>query len=102
MVSFDVVSLFTKIPTQLAIETARSKLENDKTLSDRTKMTVDDICEGLKICLGATCLTFRNKYYKQIYGTAMGSPVSVVLANLVMENIEERAVSSFFSLPKFG
>jgi len=101
MVSFDIVSLFTKTPIQLTIETARSKLENDETLYDHTKIKVDDICEGLKICLGAMCLSFQDKYYKQIYGTTMGSPVSVVLANLVMENVEERAVS-FSPLPKFG
>ena len=33
--------------------------------------------------------------YQQVYGTTMGSPVSVVVANLVMEDIEERALSTF-------
>ena len=31
----------------------------------------------------------------------MGSPVSVVVANLVMENIEDRALSSFHTPPRF-
>ena len=36
-----------------------------------------------------------------MHGTAMGSPVSVVVANLVMEDVEERALESFPSPPRF-
>ena len=36
----------------------------------------------------STYISFRGNIYKQIYGTAMGSPVSVVVANLVMESKE--------------
>ena len=43
MVSFDVLSLFTKIPVQLAIDTARNKLENDPALKEPTVWSVDDI-----------------------------------------------------------
>ena len=33
--------------------------------------------------------------YIHVYGMAMGSPVSVVITNLVMEDVGEREVSSF-------
>ena len=32
--------------------------------------------------------------YQQIFGTAVGSPVSVVVANIVMEHIEDLALST--------
>ena len=34
---------------------------------------------------------FEGTYYQQVFRTAMGSPVSAVIANLVMEDVEQRA-----------
>ena len=58
-------------------------------------MSVDEIIQLLEFCLNATYLAFRGNVYKQVFGTAMGSPVSVTVANLVMEEIEEKALSTF-------
>ena len=95
LVSFDVVSLFTNIPTSLAVQVARKYLENDEDLEERTLLTVDNIILLLEMCLDATFLQFKQQYYRQVQGTAMGSPVSVTVANLVMEDVEQRALSSF-------
>ena len=100
LASFDVVSLFTKVPTELAIDVARRHPEEDETLSDRTNLTVNNIIVLLDLCLKATYLMYRGCYYQQIFGTAMGSPVSVTVANLVMEAIEERALSTFDPPPR--
>ena len=78
---------------------ARRRLGNDASLPEHTSLSVDDIINLLTLCLDATFLTFRGKVYKQVRGTAMGSPVSVVVANLVMEDVEERALESFPSPP---
>ena len=42
----------------------------------------------------------RNTLYKQIFGTAMGSSVSTVIANPIMEDVEKRALSTFHLPPK--
>ena len=34
-------------------------------------------------------------HYKQLYGTGMGSPVSVDVAEVVMQNIEEQALATY-------
>ena len=98
---FDVVSLFTNVPTDLPISVAHKRLEDDKTLKERTGLEVDDITQLLKMCLDATYLTFHDTHYQQTFGTAMGSPVSVTVANLVMEEIESKALSTFTPAPHF-
>ena len=97
LASFDLVSLFTQILVNLAIEVARQRSSD---LDNITKWSVDDVCTGLRICLQATYLTFRGRYFEQIFGTAMASPVSVVVANLVMEDVEKRALENFSDRPK--
>ena len=44
---------------------------------------------------------FHNSLYQQVHGIAMGSPVSVVVADLVMEDVESRALTAFPSPPRF-
>ena len=100
LVSFDVVSLFTKIPTNLAVQVARQCLQEDSSLPERTSLTPSEIVSLLELCLNATYFAFRNTYYQQIHGTAMGSPVSVVAADLVMEDVESRAFSTYPQPPK--
>ena len=101
LVSFDVISLFTKVPVPLALDIAQQRLESDESLHDRTTLTVDDIVEMLSLCLNATYFSFRDSIYQQVHGTAMGSPVSVVVANLVMEHIEQRALATFLNEVRF-
>ena len=55
----------------------------------------------LEFYLKATYLIFRGQCYQQMFGTAMGSSVSVTVANLVMEEIEQNALSTFESPPRF-
>ena len=101
LVSFDVVSLFICIPTGLAVQVAHWKLEEDPSLPGRTDLSVDDIVGLLNLCLDATFLSFRGKVYRHVHGTAMGSPVFVVIANLLMEDVEERALATVHSPPRF-
>ena len=46
----------------------------------------------IPFCLNTTQFVFEGTYYKQVFGTEMGSPVSAVIANLVIEDTEHRAL----------
>ena len=85
LVSFAVVSLFAKIPVDLAVKVAEERLREDASLGQRTSLPVEDIIHLLSFCLKTTQFAYNGTYYQQVFGTAMGSPVSAVIANLVME-----------------
>lgn len=87
MVSYDVTSLFTCIPTIEAVQTVRQRLQQDNTLQNRTNLNPDQICQLLDMCLKTTYFQFNNNFYRQKHGCAMGSPVSPIVANLYMEMV---------------
>ena len=94
LVSFDVVSLFTKIPVDLAVKVAEERLREDASLGQRTSLPVEDIIHLLSFCLKTTQFTYNGTYYQQVFGIAMGSPVFAVIANMVMEDVEQRALAT--------
>ena len=93
-VSYDVVSLFTKTPIKEACEIIRKRLENDKTLKKRINLNVDDIMELLKFVLETTYFRFEGEIYQQKFGVAMGSPVSPIVVNLYMEDLEQKIIAT--------
>ena len=92
--SHDVVSLFTNVPIQQAIDVIRQRLNDDTTLKNRTLLSVDNIMELLEFILTTTYFMFRGQIYQQRFGTAMGSPVSPIIANIYMEFLEQRAIAT--------
>ncbi|XP_072052031.1 uncharacterized protein [Amphiura filiformis] len=50
--------------------------------------------ELLAFVLTTTYFSFRGKIYRQLFGAAMGSPVSPITANLYMEFLEEQAIAT--------
>ena len=92
LVSFDVKSLFTSIPLQLALDCTPTAIENSTT---KLPLPTDDLMDLLNLCLTSTYFQYNGKHYKQLHGTDMGSPVSVVVAEIVMQNIEEQALAAY-------
>ena len=101
MVSFDVISLFTKIPVNVAKTVVLEQLKKNDTLDDKSDLTLIDIMTASNLCLDNTYLYFRGKFYRQIFGIAMGSTILIIISNLVMENVEEGAMSTFLKPSKF-
>ena len=92
--SYDVSALFTSIPVDPALNIIKGQLEKDHTLKERTVMEVSDIILLLEFCLKNTYFSFQDQFYEQIEGAAMCSPVSPIVANLYMEYLEQKALST--------
>ncbi|BHF66676.1 hypothetical protein SprV_0200969800 [Sparganum proliferum] len=88
MVSFDVVSLFTAIPKELAMKVINDPLEK-KYDEEGNPFKRKHVTELLDYCL-RTYFTFNGQIYEQIQETPMGSQISGYLAEAVMQELEVR------------
>ena len=57
-------------------------------------MSIQQIVQLLEFCLTNTYFLFQGKYYEQVQGAAMDSPISPLIANLSMEEFEVRTLNS--------
>jgi len=87
--SFDVISLFTNVPMELAVEGINKRRHH---FEHATKIPMDEFLLTIKFILTSTYFTFNNTIYKQTYGTPMGSPLSPIIAEIVMQDLEENVL----------
>ena len=80
----------------LVIQVACQRFQNDPSLAERTSLTKNDISNSLEFCPNTT-----YSLYQKVHRTAVGSPIFVVVANLVMEDVESQAIASLSSSPHF-
>jgi hypothetical protein len=81
MVSFDVLSLFTSIPIELALQVVKQRLVQDNNLTTRTDISINNIIKLLEFILRNSYLKYDGCHYQQISRCAMGSPISATIAN---------------------
>ena len=96
---YDVRALFTSVPIQPALKIIEKLLKEDTGLQNRTAMSIKHSMDLLEFCLRSTYFTYQGKYYEQVEGAAMGSPISQIVANLYMENFELRALNTSPNAP---
>ena len=94
LISHDVVSLFTNIPVTDSLLVIRDRLEMDKHWRQKTILEADDVMELLEFILTTTYFSFRGQIYRQKFGTAMGSPVTQLVANFYMKHLEEKLLTT--------
>ena len=109
--SFDVSALFTSIPVPTAldvinhlftehIEVPETRGKYKCSFEENTVgLNKDEAMGLLKLVLENCVFSFQGKFYKQLHGTAMGSPCSPVVANIYMEYFEELALGPEVPVP---
>ena len=95
-VTIDVVSLFTNVSITLAVEVAGHRfVKYDIWKQDGAMLNHTDVRHLPSGFLFSICFIFGSAYYKQVFDTAIVSPVSNVVLNVVMEELEEHNIPSF-------
>ena len=93
MGSYDVISLFTRVPIHEAMEVVAHFLRNDPDLESRTRIDIKTLCDLIEFCLTSCYFLFRSTFYVQHDGVAMGSNIGCVIANIYMRFFEEMALA---------
>ncbi len=68
IVSYDVVSLYIKVPIHQALDVIQQRLDNDTELSKLTQLSPSDLIELCLLCLRSTVFMIREKLYAQTEG----------------------------------
>jgi len=92
--SRDVVSLFTNTTVNKASEVIKERLQKDSAWKRTTQLDIDDIIKLLEFVLTTTYFIFRGQIYRQRFGTAMGSQVSPMVADIYMAFLEQTAIAT--------
>ena len=90
LLSLDVVSLFTNVPVNYALESIKLRwveIQQFTTVPEQNFMIM------LELVLSSTFFAYKGRFYKQRFGLPMGSPLSPVVANIVLERIENSAIN---------
>ena len=99
LVSYDVTSLFTKIPPQETTDIAISLIFNH---DPNLNITKQDLKKLFLFATSQTHFTFNSKFYNQIDGVAMGSPFAPLLVNILMGFYESKWLNEYnLQKPKF-
>jgi len=97
LISLDVNCLFTNIPLDLAIDSVVKRWGH---IANSGLIPREEFLNALKLVFDSTYFRFDGVIYKQNFGTPIGSPLSPIISDLVMRDLEERALETLnFSLP---
>ena len=96
-ISLDVISLFSNTDVNLMIEAVKEKW---KCVHNNINLSLEEFCDGIKFVVCSNFFQFNNKFFQQIFGSAMGSPVSPILCDLVLQKLENDCINKLcFDVP---
>ena len=97
LITMDVASLYTNIPSDLGLEATRETLTRLRPTHD--KPSTDNIITLLHKVLTMNNFDFAGKHYLQVGGTAMGTKVAPSFANTFMGWFERKYVYTYHKQP---
>ena len=101
LVSFYVSAVFTSIAVPVALQVINSKISTCTNFTNICKIPTEKVIKLLEFTWTNCIFCFNIKFYKQLQGAGMGSPVSPVIANIYLEYFESLAIPSSPALIKW-
>ena len=85
LLSLDVSSLFTNVPCDLVLKSLDRRCQ---LIRNNCRIPFDEIISCTKFLFENTYFTFNNNIYLRIFGTPMGSPISPLFADIVIDDLD--------------
>ena len=90
LLTIDVVDMYNSIPHEEGITACQDALSLH---SHYTPVQIDAILALIRLVLTQNCFRFKNSYFLQIRGTAMGTPFAPAYANIFMAYLWRTSIS---------
>lgn len=99
LVSLDVVSLFTNIPTDLTLDIIKSRWN---VIKNNTSLSLEMFTNLFNLVIDNNYFVYNKKIYQQIYGLGMGNCMSPVCSDIVMSELQNICLHKLsFDVPIF-
>ena len=85
IVSLDISSMYSNIPMELVVNSVLSRWSE---MEKNTSIPIQEFKRAISIILESAYFRFNDEYYEQIFGLTMGSPLSPIVADLVIQDLE--------------
>ncbi|XP_071579747.1 uncharacterized protein [Temnothorax nylanderi] len=98
--SLDVVSLFMNVPTEMVLDSISRRWDY---IVRNCKITKSEFFIAVKLILNSTFFVFNGKIYQQTFGVpkALHSPLSPIAADIVLQDLETKALEILKYCPPF-
>ena len=91
LATMDVKSLYTNIEHAEGIAACHQFLDERR----NKRFPTDKLCDLIKLILESNTMKFGHRFFHQLRGTAMGTPMAVNYANLFMSSFETKMLHDF-------
>ena len=90
MITFDIKDLYVNIPIHETMNTIKTKLQQTN-----NTMITHQIITLIRTVLLQDYFTFQQKIYQLEQGISMGSPISSIIAEIFLQNYEDKYIKQF-------
>ena len=101
LVSFDVSALFTGIPVPFVLQVINSKVSTCTNFTNVGNITKEKFIKLPEFSITNCIFCFNKKFYKQLQGAAVRSPVTSTIANIYFKHFESLPIPKSPTLIKW-
>ena len=98
--SLDATSLFTNVQIGLVHKGHKVIKTRFSQIKSNTRISLSEFLIGIRVCTSNSSFNFKGVSYKQKSGFSMGSPLSPIISDIFMDDLERECLSKLtFKLP---